>query len=65
MSFLDNMKTDYESWQSPSEQLAATAKLLDDLKAAQDERLAKPPPQHFAHMPKAGEKELELAAKVT
>lgn len=67
MSFLDNLKTEYESSmesQSAEAQLANTASLITSLQATQNERLSAPPPQHFAAMPKPGAQELKLAEQI-
>lgn len=73
MSFLDNLKTEYnetlkikeeEPEIDPKVQLEATAQLIQQLRDVQHERLSQAPPQHFSSIPKPSEKELNIASQV-
>ena len=62
MSFLDTFKNFLSK--NGDEMLKNNAKLIDQLKNAQDERLSANLPMHFSQVAKPGEKELELATSI-
>ena len=66
MSFLDTLQPFYKKNEEhkPENMLQANADLIDQLKHVQNDRLSGPPPQHFSQMPKASEKEVELAKSI-
>merc|ERR1712141_401343 len=66
MSFLGTLQSFYAKNEArkPENMLEANADLIDQLKSVQNERLSSAPPQHFSQMPKAGEKEVELASSI-
>ena len=66
MSFLDALQPFYKKNEEkkPENMLEANADLIDQLKHVQNDRLSGPPPQHFSQMPKASEKEVELAKSI-
>lgn len=66
MSFLGTLQSFYAKNEAkkPENMLEANADLIDQLKSVQNDRLSSTPPQHFSQMPKAGEKEVELASSI-
>jgi len=70
MSFLDTIakkfegKTEAEDGNSAEAKLGKSAKLIQDLRAAQYERLSSAPPQHLSQIQPPNQKEQELAEKV-
>ena len=66
MSFLDALQPFYakNEEKTPDSMLQSNADLIDQLKNVQNDRLSGPPPAHFSQMPKASEKEVELAKNI-
>jgi len=66
MSFLSTLQSFYtkNEAQKPENMLETNADLIDQLKNVQNDRLSGTPPQHFSQMPKANEKEMELASSI-
>jgi len=71
MSFLDGIAKKFEAKAevekgdgSAEDKLGKSAKLIEDLRAAQYERLSSAPPQHLSQIQPPNQKELELAEKV-